>query len=404
MKKPILAMIPSGYKASTLYTPIPIDGVGDFTVARSTVANRINKDGLIEEVAANVPRLDYSDSKCPSLLLETSSTNLITYSEDFTDASWIKQDGVTIEANTEISPTGALNASYVAAGVGTSKTPRILFYFSSVLGVTYEFSVFVKKKNIDWVRLLSTGASSSTYAAYYNISNGSIGVGGTPALATIDDYGNGWYRLGLKVIADTTTASANFRIQLSDGDNGSTITTNGTEKITVWGGQLEENEEASSYIETTGTAVTRGEDTCINGNVLNLVDDYKGSMFAETKSTKALAVFQAIRLSAGNSFTDSIRFLYSPTNFIRIIYRVGDVSLLDKSVSYDIREFAKFGITWDSSAVKFYANGVKLGELLNPTLIVGLDTLNIDSRIIAKDIIIYNEVLTEAEAIELTTI
>ena len=404
MKKPILAMIPSGYKASTLYTPIPIDGVGDFTVARSTVANRINKDGLIEEVAANVPRLDYSDSKCPSLLLETSSTNLITYSEDFTDASWIKQDGVTIEANTEISPTGALNASYVAAGVGTSKTPRILFYFSSVLGVTYEFSVFVKKKNIDWVRLLSTGATSLTSEAYYNISNGSIGVGGIPALATIDDYGNGWYRLGLKVIADTTNASANFRVQISDSDNGSTITTNGTEKITVWGGQLEENEEASSYIETTGTAVTRGEDTCINGNVLNLVDDYKGSMFAETKSTKAVGVFQSTRLSAGNSFTNSIRLLYSPTNFIRIIYRVGDVSLLDKSISYDIREFAKFGITWDSSAIKFYANGVKIDEVLNPTLIAGLDTLYIDSRIITKDIRIYNEVLTEAEAIELTTI
>ena len=127
-------------------------------------------------------------------------------------------------------------------------------------------------------------------------------------------------------------------------------------------------------------------------------------MFAETKSTKAVGVFQSTRLSAGNSFTNSIRLLYSPTNFIRIIYRVGDVSLLDKSISYDIREFAKFGITWDSSAIKFYANGVKIDEVLNPTLIAGLDTLYIDSRIITKDIRIYNEVLTEAEAIELTTI
>ena len=76
MKKPIFAMIPSGYKASTLYTPIPIDGGGDFTFTRSTVATRMNKDGLIEEVAANVPRLDYKDSNCPTLLLENSSTNL----------------------------------------------------------------------------------------------------------------------------------------------------------------------------------------------------------------------------------------------------------------------------------------------------------------------------------------
>ena len=75
MAIPSIAMIPSGYKANKLYSVLPTNGDGDFTTTRNTVATRVNENGLIEEVASNVPRLDYSDGGCPSLLLEPTSTN-----------------------------------------------------------------------------------------------------------------------------------------------------------------------------------------------------------------------------------------------------------------------------------------------------------------------------------------
>ena len=71
-----LAQIPSGYKASTLYSVIPANGDGDFNFTRSSSATRVNKDGLIETVGTNVPRLDYTNSECPSLLLEPQRTQL----------------------------------------------------------------------------------------------------------------------------------------------------------------------------------------------------------------------------------------------------------------------------------------------------------------------------------------
>ena len=64
-----LVMIPSGYKTSNVYSAKPTDGAGDLSFTRSNdTATRVGPDGLIEKVR----------------------TNLLTYSNTFTDASWTK--------------------------------------------------------------------------------------------------------------------------------------------------------------------------------------------------------------------------------------------------------------------------------------------------------------------------
>ena len=57
--KASIALIPSGTKASTLYSVLPANGDGDFTHSRGSTATRVNKDGFIESVA----------SRCTSLRL-----------------------------------------------------------------------------------------------------------------------------------------------------------------------------------------------------------------------------------------------------------------------------------------------------------------------------------------------
>ena len=98
MAIPTLAMIPSGYKLNKVYSVLPTDGSGDLITARTTTARRVNSGGLIEEVAIGVPRLDYTDGSCPSLLLEPSSTNLITQSESFANTYWNKS-GASIQGD-----------------------------------------------------------------------------------------------------------------------------------------------------------------------------------------------------------------------------------------------------------------------------------------------------------------
>lgn len=84
MSTPSLLNIPYLYKAGTLYSQIPESGAGDFTVTRTTTptagrSTRVNKDGFIETVLDNVPRLDYplggAVNGCPALLVEPAATN-----------------------------------------------------------------------------------------------------------------------------------------------------------------------------------------------------------------------------------------------------------------------------------------------------------------------------------------
>ena len=83
-----IVVTPNGYKAGELYAVIPSDGAADMDVTRATDATRVNESGLIEDVLANVPRIDYTGGGCPHILAEPMRTNLIPYSEDFTAGSW----------------------------------------------------------------------------------------------------------------------------------------------------------------------------------------------------------------------------------------------------------------------------------------------------------------------------
>ena len=88
------------------FKPLP------FTTTRSTSATRVNKKGLIEVVENDRPRIDYKDSEDGSLLLEPQRSNLITYSQDFSNAVW--NTGSTRSVNfaptSTIDPQGKTNA------------------------------------------------------------------------------------------------------------------------------------------------------------------------------------------------------------------------------------------------------------------------------------------------------
>ena len=92
-------MIPSGYKAGTLYSVLPNTSAGDFDVARTSGTSRIDSDLMIENIAANVPNLSYvTAGGCPRLQTHDAYTQLITYSNDFGN-SYFTKSGSTIEGN-----------------------------------------------------------------------------------------------------------------------------------------------------------------------------------------------------------------------------------------------------------------------------------------------------------------
>jgi len=275
-RKPTLALIPSAYKAGKVYSVLPADGVGDFDFSRSGQATRVNKDGLIETVGGNTPRLNYPMidgvvSGCPSLLLEPSRTNKIPTSNDFNGSGWNITD-LTATANQVISPDGTLNASkLLMTGSGALRNELEAFFNDG-----YAYSIFVKKGNSRYVTIRSAFFTQSIVVGF------DLDTLTAETNGKIEDYGNDWYRLSItKNISGDADKSGFFYLYLPNSF-GSQISVSGN-YVYAYGGQIEDGSYATSYIPTNGGTVTRSAETCTGSGDANTFNDSEGVLMAEIK-------------------------------------------------------------------------------------------------------------------------
>ena len=207
------------------------------------------------------PRFDYPlDGGPPSLLIEPQRENLILHSEYIGGSTWTDQSsGVTAVTNDAVSPEGVKNATKLVIANGDSAGAE--WRLASTLSVTdeklYTFSVFAKAAGFDQIQLDVQDTSFGNANVTADLTNGTITAGGGTTASSIEDYGDGWYRIILVGTCISTSNSAIiFRLH--------TGTTNGTgdgsKGIHVYGAQFEEGAFASSYIPTHGTAATRSAD------------------------------------------------------------------------------------------------------------------------------------------------
>jgi len=159
-----LVVTPNGTKASKLYSVVPSSGAGDLDVTRATTATRVNSSGLIESVASNVPRLDYTNGSCPSILVEPQRTNLALYSEDLSNVNWVK-DGFTISDNATNSPDGTTTADKLVSSASSGN--KIIYQIvTTSIGTSYTTSAYFKASeyNLAFIRL--GGVTGNPYVIY----------------------------------------------------------------------------------------------------------------------------------------------------------------------------------------------------------------------------------------------
>ena len=242
--KASIALIPSGYKASTLYSVMPANGNGDFTHSRSnTTATRVNKDGLIENVGSNIPRLDYPLTNglvgdCPHLLLEPTRTNRSQHSEAFNNWSG---GSTLVTANQAIAPDGNLTADQLTKTSEFSAIGRTETLSTSVVDTV--FSVFVKEDTTDRITL-RVASGSNDVRRYFDLTNETSGQSGGNSIGFVSDkiekYPNGWYRVSVICTSDASSVGLNIYA----GQAGNT-TYDG--EVYIWGSQLEEGDFITSY-------------------------------------------------------------------------------------------------------------------------------------------------------------
>jgi len=425
-KSPDIALIPSGYKESpsTLYTILPNDGSQDFGVIRTGNATRVRKDGLIEEVSSNVPRLDWLNTNCPSVLTEAERVNRLRNSEDLSNTSYSKV-GITVTTDQIISPSGELNADKITRTSTSANYVSSGATKSSATQMDVNFSLFVKQGEGDYFAMRMQGAYPQRGEAIYQFSTNTIttSIPGTNPTNTfsfikkkVENYGNGWYRLSVTFNTDAnTTVSGLFSPRSTSG----TIDANDTSSTAfayVWGCQIEEGTGATSYIPTTSQIATRNLDNleCTTaytlGENVTLFFDFEAYSFDGNFKSTFL-----IRDSGFQDFFDLISYESGGQYYFRSRFSVGGQTIYLINFGEILLPFYsrnKFAVRITNGQLyEVYVNGVsvKTGDLGGvANILKGIniqnDFGNSTERASTKlyDFRVYNQALTTTEALNLT--
>jgi len=339
-----VALIPSGTKASKLYSVLPANGDGDFTHSRGSTATRVNKDGLIETVATNVPRLDYPlidgvVQDCPALLLEPQRTNLQTSSEEFNNSTWTKSN-VSITADNIVSPNGSqtadlcnyiFSASYINSG------------FASTGNTDVTVSVFVKANTVSTFRIRESFYIGSS--CLFDLSTGSAGSGGT-----IQEYSNDWYRCTFTYTLGSGQTIINYMFDLNTNVG----------SIYLWGAMVELGSYPTSYIPNLSTGTTtRSADVCNGSGTSAEFNDSEGVLFVEFKSEND-GTFNYISVSDGGTTNYAAILCTDVDNQILYRYYISGSGVAISSTISDLETFNKIAVKWKINDFALWVNGYEL--------------------------------------------
>jgi hypothetical protein len=349
-----LIVTPNGYKASKLYSIVPSDGTGDMTFSRTgDTATRVNSSGLIETVLANKPRLDYTDSTCPKLLLEPQRTNLLNYSEQFENSYWTKNN-ITITANSTTAPDGNTTADTFNA---TNTTFNILRRsVTTTIGTVYTSSIFVKKNNYRYIGMRAIYAGTDIFNFYDFDTNTITNAGSSSNPLKVENYGNGWYRLSQTSTATLTSHLFDIGYVNSSGNNAALAA--GTEKYYVWGAQVEAGSFATSYIPTTTASVTRNVDSCTKSSATALIGQTEGAMVIDVDINSRISSTQF--MLRNTAVTSYISFIITSSVIQCAIYNASTQTVTINYTNSSTGRF-KLGIAYKLNDVAYYINGSLIG-------------------------------------------
>jgi hypothetical protein len=377
----------------------------EFDFTRNTTATFVDQNGLIQESDTNTPRIDFTDDATGHLLLEPQSNNLVTYSEDFNNTGWNKNQ-VALYSNNIISPDGTKNASKITT---TDSIPWLGNNTSLTSGNTYTVSCFVKKGTNRWVRLANI--ASGITGAWFDLENKVVGSRSASSLSSsIKSYGNDWYRIQNTFIAQS--GSANTFLGLSDANSSTSSSQNGN-TVYVWGFQIEELSYATSYIPTSGSSVTRNAEVCNNSGTAQDFNSEEGVLYAEISALADDITNRVISLSNGtNNNIISVQFSNVQSNDIIAYYNAtGQTGRVISTTSYNIKSFNKIALVWNNSSFKFYVNGYLIGSATIETPLVygtlnqlkfqyGNSTLSFYGNV--KDVRVFKRAMSDGELYLLT--
>ena len=349
-------------------------------------------------ITDNVPRLDYTDSSCPALLLEPQRSNLVPHSE-YLAVGWT-YDNTSVISNSIVSPTGEISASKLLDN--TTNGLHRMYYITGTSASAHTFSIFLKKGEYSKVEIESL--SGVTTNITYDLLNGTA-----TSVGEIEPYGNDWYRC---IFPMSTTSSSNaIQIRLVNNSNSSVFVGTGTSGVHMFGAMLEAGSYATSYIPTYGTSVTRNADACLGAGDANTFNSTEGVLYWEGSFDSTSTIAGAIALIGGGS--NRVQLYNSGTSLVALIQVNGSV-IWSQSTSgtIDITSNHKYAVKWALNDFALWIDGVEFAVNSSGATFSDSDLTELRfsdfgaSYLYAKtnQVLTFNTALSDTELADLTTI
>jgi len=380
----------------------------DFDFTRNSSATRVGSNGLIQTVASNIPRIDYTGG-VGSWKFEPQRTNSVSYSEAFSNSYWAKTRA-SITSNSTISPDGTLNASKLIEDTANGSHFLLVqpVYTTSSVNNVVSLSLFAKKSERDLqIQSFASGGGENP-KVNFNLTNGtstSVGSGVTPTFS-IQSFGNDWFRCTLTYTVSQSGSGVRFYISMVK-DNTTNYQGDGSSGFYIWGAQFEVASYPTSYIRSnSGSATTRLADVANNAGSSNLINSTEGVLYAEISALANDGSGRKVTLNNGSNSQVLVLEYTSTSNQIRVFLSNGSLQFNEYITISDLTEFNKIAIKYKVNDFAIWVNGIELatdtsgttfssGTLTNVNFDDGSG--NADFYGNTKSVAVFKEALTDLE-------
>ena len=346
----------------------------------TTTSGYIDNVSIIEITDdTDLPRIDYTDGT-GSLLLEPQSTNLVTYSEDF--SQWTSGGGTITTQSGFLAPDGSNNAIKITS----SDISAASSYFALTgLNLTETNTRTIYAKTVSGtgtVKLLSHNSNTNN------------------TFTLTENY----QRFEVNTTASATGLTFFYGV---DFRGGTTLS-----EVIIWGAQAEDLSYATSYIPTNGSTVTRDADVCNNSGSSDLINSTEGVLYAEIAALANDGTSRRISLSSGSDANRVSLEIDETSNRIKVFMNGGSISaaIITFDAS-DLTQFNKIAIKYKSGDVSLFLNGTEVATSTSTNMPVGLDRLNFDGGNGNNDfygkvkcVAVFKEALTDEELAKITSV
>jgi len=353
---------------------------------RQTTSGTTNITKLtIKEVVGNKSRLNYDllNGKvvnCPHYLLEPARTNLITYSEDFSQSYWVKS-GSSV-ASGFVSPKGDLSAFKLVES-STTSTHELEVIGTAVVADKYTISLFAKAGERGKLQVKLRNYFAGDPRVIFDLENGTFEQN-VQAIGSMTLLSNGFYKCTFTTVLNAIAGgNAILNVNLVDEANQTSYTGDGTSGVYIYGAQLEQGTYPTSYIPTNGTAITRAAETADGSGNAATFNDSEGVLMAEISANETSNASDRRVISLSDT-TNSNRLYISfddEYNKLNIFIIVGGTVVTTSNVDISNQNlFNKISVKYKSGSSSIYVNGF-LVESFNNTFSGGnFTTLKFNNR------------------------